>query len=388
MNSRTQNYIQGRFGDYYRTLDVTYPPETYSREFAFIPWTDSDKTIMARHRSNHSIGGVDNFLKRNPPKHMYYSAARYENPDQKGGMSKKGWNGADLIFDLDADHFPTAQTESTKQDLLKKAKDKLQQLINLMQSDFGFNDMFIVFSGNRGYHLHIRDESIRNIESKQREEIADYVTANGLEIPSLIRPNYERGSNKREIKTEGGWGKHLFNEFLEWGRQIAEKPVKEAINELTRYDQIGEKRAENIYNTFTANHTSLEKGNMEIGGVGMRILFKQFANDKIEHLTVPIDVPVTTDTHRLIRFPGSLHGKTGLITKPVDQENLSTFSPLDDAIPERFKGKEITVDVHEDQTIYLNGKEHYISAGVQKIDEYVGIYLMSQGKAEKKSEFG
>ncbi len=39
------------------------------------------------------------------PSDVYHSCAYYENPDFD--MDKKGWIGADLVFDIDADHIPT-----------------------------------------------------------------------------------------------------------------------------------------------------------------------------------------------------------------------------------------------------------------------------------------
>ncbi|HLY77354.1 MAG TPA: hypothetical protein VKT21_05670, partial [Thermoplasmata archaeon] len=44
------------------------------------------------------------------------------------------------------------------------------------------------------------------------------------------------------------------------------------------------------------------------------------------------DAPVTTDIHRLIRLPGSLHGGTGFRVLPLTREELDRFEPFRDAI--------------------------------------------------------
>jgi DNA primase small subunit len=86
-------------------------------------------------------------------------------------------------------------------------------------------------------------------------------------------------------------------------------------------------------------------------------------------------------------LPHSLHGGSGLIVKPVAKSELSTFDPLTDTIPDRFKGRKITIATNEKTTLYLGGKAHSISNGEQRVPEYVGINLMAQEKAKKVSEF-
>jgi hypothetical protein len=44
------------------------------------------------------------------------------------------------------------------------------------------------------------------------------------------------------------------------------------------------------------------------------------------------DAPVTTDVHRLIRLPGSLHGGTGLRVVPLTLGQLEPFDPFRDAV--------------------------------------------------------
>jgi DNA primase small subunit len=44
------------------------------------------------------------------------------------------------------------------------------------------------------------------------------------------------------------------------------------------------------------------------------------------------DAPVTTDLHRLIRLPGSLHGGTGFRVTPIPRERLEAFDPFRDAV--------------------------------------------------------
>jgi hypothetical protein len=60
------------------------------------------------------------------------------------------------------------------------------------------------------------------------------------------------------------------------------------------------------------------------------------------------DAPVTTDVHRLIRLPGSLHGGSGLRVVPIAPADLARFEPLRDAPPRLVdNGGEIEVELLE-----------------------------------------
>jgi DNA primase small subunit len=76
----------------------------------------------------------------------------------------------------------------------------------------------------------------------------------------------------------------------------------------------------------------------------------------IKKETVAIDTVVTTDIHRLIRMPETLHGKTGLKKTRIGADRLKDFDPLRDAVA--FKSGTMTIHVNEAQQIRL-GEQVY-----------------------------
>jgi hypothetical protein len=56
----------------------------------------------------------------------------------------------------------------------------------------------------------------------------------------------------------------------------------------------------------------------------------KFLNGMINEIGAEIDMPVTIDIHRLIRYPGSLHGKTGFKVQEINMNELDEFNPLDE----------------------------------------------------------
>jgi len=65
-------------------------------------------------------------------------------------MQDKKWEGADLIFDLDADKLLTKSVPSYA-GMLQEVKDETTKLLDFLMNDFGFDekDFSIVFSGGR-----------------------------------------------------------------------------------------------------------------------------------------------------------------------------------------------------------------------------------------------
>ncbi|WP_435074211.1 DNA primase small subunit PriS [Halorubrum sp. HHNYT27] len=386
MDDRTREYLKGRFGDYYRRASPVLPPDANLREWGHIPWTPGSGTTMVRHQSLYDLGDVDTFFADNAPRHAYFSAARYGDPSAST-MSKKGWRSADLIFDLDADHLPSVDPETTSYpEMLDACKDALLRLLDFLDDDFAFDDLTVVFSGGRGYHVHVRDESVRELDSEARREVVDYVRAIDLDTDGLIRTVSDRGTTKRVLRTEGGWGARVHEALVEYADDLRDMDEDAARERLMELDGIGEGRAETILGAFDRNPTAVREGNVEAGGPGVRRLVSAIAARVAATDTAPIDEPVTTDTRRLIRLPGTLHGGSGLVVTPLDRDELDEFDPLRDAVPERFVGREIRIESDADRTVELNGERVLVESGRNTVPEFVGVFLMARGEARKAPE--
>jgi len=165
--------------------------------------------------------------------------------------------------------------------------------------------------------------------------------------------------------------------------ELREMADDDALDRLTEIDGIGEGRAETILGSLQANPDAIPEGNMEAGGPGIRLLKDTLVERVIETQTAPIDEPVTTDTHRLIRLPKTLHGGSGLVVTPIDRDELDAFDPLVDAVPDRFRGREIEITTDEPRRVDLAGDITKLEPGTHTVAEYVGVFLMARGEAEK-----
>ncbi|MFU1782124.1 DNA primase small subunit PriS [Haloarcula japonica] len=392
MEERTRAYLRGRFGDHYRQASVTPPPAANEREWGFIPWTEGPGETMVRHRSLLDLGEIEDFLGRRKPRHVYFSAGRYDEPSAST-MSDKGWRSSDLVFDLDADHLPSVVLgEDSYAEMLAKCKDALLRLLDFLEDDFGFDDLTVVFSGGRGYHVHVRDERIRHLERDARREVVDYVRGIGLEFDELVDEESVAGTagrsspaQKRTLSTEGGWSARAHRHMLAVVDDLLAMEEADALDRLQEYDGIGEGKATAALNAARSNYEQLEAGNIDVHPAFYQ-LAKILLREVVAADNAPIDEPVTTDTNRLIRLPGSLHGGSGLEVQRIDRDELESFDPLVDPVPETFRGHDITVEVTDGGLVELDGDSFTLEAGNQTVPEHVGVFLMARGRAEKGKE--
>jgi len=171
MQDPTQSFIIKRFRKYYDGETIEIPDRLSRREFGFMFF---DRTFVLRHIGFKTRKELKGYLVDNAPAHAYHSSAYYEKPDAPT-MAEKSWMGADLVFDLDADHLKNA-AEMTYPEMLAEVKRQIIRLIDdFISGDLGFDadKLKIVFSGGRGYHVHVLDPRVLNLGSHERREIVD-----------------------------------------------------------------------------------------------------------------------------------------------------------------------------------------------------------------------
>ncbi|MCZ7384423.1 MAG: DNA primase catalytic subunit PriS [Candidatus Methanoperedens sp.] len=293
MNFRTKQYLRKRFGDYYQSSNLTLPPELERREWGFIFFDELPEVVMRRHKAFSRENEAFDYIRGMVPAHVYHSAAYYKFPGA-ATMKEKQWQGADLIFDLDADHLPMKARSYAE--MLSNVKNETMKLLDFLLDDFGFPESNIsaVFSGGRGYHIHVRDPKVLALESAERREIVDYVSGTGLSIDFLFKSAkhkvYDDGKFKKkeldssrkitsfEDKSGGfGWGKRISKYLVRFLRDISIKDETEAQNQIAElmrnyyskkpnYDTIPEDIANHIIRMKNENRKiGIEKIVEEVG---------------------------------------------------------------------------------------------------------------------------
>jgi DNA primase small subunit len=406
----SREFVYKKFSDFYSNPSTVIPTPTLldQRELGFLLLKER---IMLRHKSFVNINDLKLFLGDTVPSDVYHSCAYYENP--LADMDKKGWLGADLVFDIDADHIPTScdklhdewacgkcgfsgkgvtpeacpVCESQKFNIktwpcvvcLESAKTETAKLIDMLEKDFGFsdNEVHAFFSGHRGYHVHVENEAVKTLDTMARKEIVDYVTGIGLSVGG----NEARGRSARR-RSSRGFSLHDFG----WNRRLKlgmRKFILSATKEDLKNAGIGN------YSTVLRSKELIVKRGIEEGrwssvkGVSVGT-WRKLAEYVKDLESAKIDTVVTTDTHRLIRMDGTLHGKTGLKKVEFPAKHLEDFDPFKEAVA--FKEGAVKVIVSNVPKFRLGGSVlgPYKNKTVE-VPTAAAVLLICKGRAEVAS---
>nr|WP_321351398.1 DNA primase catalytic subunit PriS [uncultured Methanoregula sp.] len=374
MNPATTEFLRQRFSEYYRKTVLISPSSLGQREWGFVLFqAGSTDMRMKRHVGFQSRDDLGDYIRNLIPQHTYYSTAYYEKPDA-GTMAEKGWCGADLIFDLDADHIVRGPYDQ----MLARVKEETQKLLAMLTEEFGMDPKTIelVFSGGRGYHVHVKDIAFRNWGSAERRELIDYICGIGIDPAAML-------SGKTLPKT--GWHRRYREALMETIRWIGSMPEEEAMAFLVSLEGIGKDSA----GTFLKNREEIA-GNIEKRPTGL--LFKnrvlqaivsqpdgEFRKRLLSRAALA-DEPVTTDTKRLIRMPTSLHGGSGMRVQPLELRELADFDPLEHAVV--FGTRDIRVDLKFAMKMPMLGSTYELPKGITTVPEAVAVFLCCRGMAE------
>ena len=370
-------YVKVQFRRYYSTMAVSVeaPTDTNQREFGFLLF---EGKAMLRHMSFKDVGELRRGISENIPAHVYYSSAYYSDPEAE--MEWKGWLGADLVFDIDADHIDTpckaehdrwrcsscgregiGKVPETCQNCgkasfdeetwlcdrcLDMAKYEAQKLLDMLIGDFGFSpkDLRVNFSGNRGYHVHVKDPKVRMLDQLSRREIVDYAMGTGL------RPEFHGFSSVHggsPTLAEAGWRGRSTRALYDYLSGEKSESLEALKLSRTAMQSLTSKRDE-ILRIISDRHPSGLLRYIDIKSMN------SIMEASIREQASAIDTVVTTDVHRLIRLPNTLHGKTGLLAQGIAMEELEDYDPLEEAVA--FKGSTEKIYVRRSPSFRIDGE--------------------------------
>lgn len=377
MNAATLAFVKQRFSSYYRSSTRRIPPALEQREWGFVFFDPSPEIHMRRHMSFSSRQELSDYIRSMVPAHAYYSTAYYAYP-AAATMNDKEWCGADLIFDLDADHIVQKVPYDV---MLERVKEETLKLVGMLSEELGFSEktMELAFSGGRGYHIHIRDLEVREWGSQERRELVDYVCGIGIDPGVMLRPH----------PRSRGWPARYREALAEEIGAIGAMERGEALSELTALRGVGEKSAGAFLDQIPALVADLGDTGREIplGNPRHRVLQGLIAareeqiRSRVRERAALTDEPVTTDIKRLIRMPGSLHGGSGFRVTPLSVADLADFDPLVDAVV--FGEEPVKIEIErEHMAASLLGNRYDLHRGVNAVPEALAVFLCCRGFAE------
>ncbi len=384
-----------KFGEYYKNCKIDemwYPPRLRTREWMFDGFDDRPPE---RHRGFRKPDELLAHVNRKIPKSCFYSTAYYRDPNQRL-MKEKGLQGSDLIFDLDGDHLPGV-TDGDFPAMIHVIQEQAHQLwTDFLEPEFGFEEKFlqVTFSGHRGFHLHYRSPDIWELDSQARREIVAHIKGEGADVSTIIQgPDSDW---KRRIISGVDAVLNKLDLAHNGNRQVL-KELKGIID--SRRSGVGEKRL------LTLAEKAQNQGRRErlVEGYTSGKLSSQFGDnlDKIFNDLVigdkavvlgnagETDEVVTIDLKRVIRWPTSLHGKSGMkvVELPVnrlDPNAANAFDPLTEAVPWKMGSPDIKVRAIKSDVRYRIGScEGQLDEGeIYSVDEATATFLVLKNWAQ------
>ncbi len=402
-------WARSLFGRYYREAAVEPPARLNRREFAAFPF--ATETMMRRHATLRTPEEFRGFLAREVPRHVYYSSAYYRHPAEPT-MGAKDWLGADLIFDLDSDHLRGAEALDYASQL-RRVKQRLIDLVDdFLLRDFGIDpaQTAFVFSGGRGYHVHVADERFLGLSSPERRELVDYVLGTGVDPMRAVeqhREDVRAGRTVATIEDEGGeprgrggalartrrlappdapgWRGRTTRALLEVLRRWEETGPEAAAKEMVErgVPPVPARRWAKLL--VTDGGAARIRTSLTLD-VFKRELPPEFLEAVASQAKIEVqgetDAPVTTDIHRLIRLPRSLHGGTGFRVVPLAREAIADFDPFRDAVLPTPEDDRTAVEfVDEVRYPFPGGGVHGTAGATDELPTPVALFLVLRGEA-------
>ena len=302
-----------------------------------------------RHKSFADVHQVQQFLSQRAMHSCFYSTAYWKRPYEMK-MNDKLWQGADLIFDLDGDHLPGV-TDRDFPGMLEVIHEQAWSLWNdFLEPEFGFKEDYlqITFSGHRGFHLHYRDPKFFHLDSEARRELVSHIRGEGVDVKGGLARYHDSDAK--------GWTERIRNGMDDMIRSLQSihrgyessagvlSRLTEALQSLQDREGVTSQRsaasirklAEVVHHDRRAK--ALKGGRFEVLGNYQTLFLNLLKADASVVLgsAGETDEVVTIDVRRQIRWPTSLHGKSGMRVSEfplsrLDPDGSHPYDPLKEA---------------------------------------------------------
>jgi DNA primase small subunit len=288
----------------------------------------------------------------------------------------------------------------TYAEMLIEIRSQMMHLVDtFLMDNLGFQEdqIHITFSGGRGYHAHVRTPDIMGLGSPERRELVDFITGSGLNIDWVFPYNRVATSQiatgngvrtniakDRLIPSEdsGGWKLMMRHALMDVVTDMCDGDIKQFKKE---YPSIKGSQSPTLLKAQEelrkTRGTLFEKNTMAVLSQSTQnILIKVMKEDMAPRLSGEVDEPVTADIKRLIRLPGSVHGKSGLRVTPITRAQLTDFDPLQMAVPDEYSDDEVKITMKKDAKLDMKG-QHFDLSGETTVPEYAAIFLIGRKMA-------
>ncbi|XP_006897740.1 PREDICTED: DNA primase small subunit-like [Elephantulus edwardii] len=271
----------------------------------------------------------------------------------------------ELVFDIDMTDYDDVRRCCSSADICSKCWTLMTMAMLIidraLKEDFGFKHRLWVYSGRRGVHCWVCDESVRKLSSAVRSGIVEYLSLvkGGSEVKKKVHLSEKvHPFVRRSINII----KKYFEEYALVGQDILEN--KENWDKILAL--VPETIHDELQQGFQKCHNSLQRWEY------LRKITSKYQshikNDKygpwteweimLQYCFPRLDINVSKGINHLLKSPFSVHPKTGRISVPIDLHKLEQFDPF--AVPT------ISSICHELNIISTNEEENEAESDVKR----------------------
>lgn len=322
------------------TIEPSPGTEVYIRYQSFLSQQELTSAIIRRRPTKIDIGAVFN----HPPK---------DNKSLPSG--KLQTQERELVFDIDlTDYDEVRNCGCSGAKICPKCWTFMGMAVEVMdeglRQDFGFEHVAWFYSGRRGVHCWVCDESARKLTNEARSAVATYFEVNlgsdkdkSFHLPSPLHPMLSRAYKILEpqfvtcVLPEEG---HNLLDTLASSLQLLEtlpehaQPVAIKLKDrwASTKDQSTPQEKWNQLKAalmaFIGKGTNSAKAPKKLSTMD-RIRIENWPIETVFKHTYPrLDINVSKMQNHLLKSPFCVHPKTGRVCVPIEVANVKNFDPF------------------------------------------------------------
>jgi DNA primase small subunit len=387
-NQRSQNDFLFR-----REFSFTLPGDIYCRYLSFKTAEEFKTALENSLPDKIDIGAVFTIA----PKHYKEYNVIGPSGASAGGNSFRPLE-RELVFDIDMDEYDDVRTCCKGAQVCQKCWTFIAAAVRCinetLRQDFGFKHIMFVFSGRRGVHCWVCDETARKLSNEQRSALAEYMQL-------IAGPKTSGMRASATLRRRGMQQYPLVKRSVEICQEYFEKPV------------VGILEGQNVFKCDKdASEASLESSNpnlvrivkclpedssirqdlptfFRLASKDPKAAWKRVVEDinaaKTKRKNLPVgtedilleytyprlDINVSKQMNHLLKAPFCVHPKTGRVCVPI----------LDPEHPELFEPNKapLLADV-------ING-DREIAKYLSWFSEFVNEIVMNEGEQNQSMDF-
>lgn len=302
-----------------REFSFTLDGDVYIRYLSFSDQSELEKELHSKLPCKIDIGAV---FSHRPKDHKAVQASAFRAEEKE------------LVFDIDMTDYDDVRSCCSGAAICEKCWPLMTIAIHILHraltQDFGFQHLLFVYSGRRGIHCWVCDESARQLNAAGRSAIAEYL--------SVVKGG-ESQSKKVQLRSSLHSSLRYAKETIEQYFPVLCLENQDILGSVENFEKVlvlvpDEEIRQTLHKKWTAEPgTSLDRwaqlqSEVEQKAIHSKDLSNCLVEIQFQYCYPRLDVNVSKGVNHLLKSPFSVHPKTGRVCVPIAYEKVDQFDPL------------------------------------------------------------